>query len=62
MKINAGLIQCKEVTNQTEHFLELFSRTLNFLRLKDVKTSLYIVVLIVRGCFTESTMSLAGFE
>ena len=24
-----GLIQCKEVTNQTEQFLELFSRTLN---------------------------------
>ena len=25
-----GLIQCKEVTNQTEHFLELFSWTLNY--------------------------------
>ena len=25
-----GLIQRKEVTNQTEQFLELFSRTLNF--------------------------------
>ena len=27
-----------------------------------MKISLYIVVFIVRGCFTESTMSLAGFE
>ena len=25
-----GLIQCKEVTNQTEQFLELFSRTLDY--------------------------------
>ena len=31
--------------------LELFSRTLNFLCPKDVKISLYIIVLIVRGCF-----------
>ena len=41
------------IRTQTEQFLELFSRTLNFifLRLKDVKISLYIIVLIVRGCF-----------
>ena len=32
-------------------FLELFSRTMSFLRFKDVKISLYIIVLIVRGCF-----------
>ena len=25
-----GLIQCQEVTNQTEQFLELLSQTLNF--------------------------------
>ena len=34
-----GLIQCKEVTNQTEKFLELFSRTLNvfaFLRCENI--------------------------
>ena len=36
------------------HFIEsdsVFSRTLNFLCPKDVKISLYIIVLIVRGCF-----------
>ena len=44
-------IQCKEVTNQTEQLLELFSQALNFFAPKDVKTSLCVTVLIVRGCF-----------
>ena len=50
---NDDSISSKVIRTQTEQFLELFSRTLNFifLRLKDVKISLYIIVLIVRGCF-----------
>ena len=37
---------------RTEQFLELFSHTLNFfLRDKDVKISLHIIILIVRGFF-----------
>ena len=50
---NYDSISSKVIRTQTEQFLELFSRTLNFifLRLKDVKISLYIIVLIVRGCF-----------
>ena len=43
-----GLTQCEEVKEQ---FLELFSQTLFFLGLKDVKISLYIIVLIVGSCF-----------
>ena len=39
------------IRTQTEQLLELFSRTLNFLRLIDVIISLHITVLIVRGCF-----------
>ena len=39
------------IRTQTEQFLELFGRTMNFLCPKDVKISLYIIVLIVRGCF-----------
>ena len=46
-----GLIQCKEVTNQAEQFLELLSRILNFLAPQRCKTSLYTIVLILRGCF-----------
>ena len=38
-------ISSKVIREQTEQFLELFSRTL---RLKDVKISLCIIVLIVR--------------
>ena len=45
------MIKQKEIRTQTEQFLELFSRTLNNLCPKDVKISLYIIVLIVRGCF-----------
>ena len=48
---NADSISSKVIRTQTEQFLELFRGTLNFLRLKDVKISLYIIVLIVRGCF-----------
>ena len=40
------------IRTQTEQFLELFHRTLNFfLCLIDVKISLNSTVLIVRGCF-----------
>ena len=46
-----GLIQCKEVTNQAKQFLELLSRILNFLAPQRCKTSLYTIVLILRGCF-----------
>ena len=46
-----GLIQCKEVTNQAEQFLELLSPILNFLAPQRCKTSLYTIVLILRGCF-----------
>ena len=46
-----GLIQCKEVTNQAEQFLELLSRILNFLAPQRCKTSLYTIVLTLRGCF-----------
>ena len=45
------MIKQKVIRTQTEQFLELFSRTLNILCPKDVKISLYITVLIVRGCF-----------
>ena len=46
-----GLIQCKEVTNQAKQFLELLSRILNFLAPQRCKTSLYTIVLTLRGCF-----------
>ena len=42
-------ISSKVNRTQTEQFLKLFSRTF-FLRLKDVKISLHIIVLIVCGC------------
>ena len=53
---NDDSISSKVIRTQTEQFLELFSRTLNFifLRLKDVKISLYIIVLIACGCFAQS--------
>ena len=41
------------IRTQTEQFLKLFSRIF-FLRLKDVKISLHIIVLIVRGCFDQT--------
>ena len=39
-----------------ELFLELLGQTLNSLRLKDVKISLYTILLIVRGCFDRTHM------
>ena len=50
-KLKANMIKQKVIRTQTEQFLELFSRNLNDLCPKDVKISLYITVLIVRGCF-----------
>ena len=46
---NDDSISSKVIRTQTEQFLKLFSRIF-FLRLKDVKISLHIIVLIVRGC------------
>ena len=51
IQCSRGLIQCKEVTNQAEQFLELLSPILNFLAPQRCKTSLYTIVLILRGCF-----------
>ena len=48
---NDDSISSKVIRTQTEQFLELFSWTLNFLHLKNVKISLHVIVLIVRGCF-----------
>ena len=48
------------IRTKTEQFLELFSRTLNFFAPKDVKISLHIIVLIVRGCF-DRTHGLKNF-
>ena len=48
---NDDSISSKVIRTQTEQFLELFSRTLKFFNLKDVKISLHIIVLIVRGSF-----------
>ena len=46
-----GLIQCQEVTNQTEQFLELLSQTLNFFVPLRCENIIVYIVLIVRGCF-----------
>ena len=54
-------ISSKGVRTQTEQFLKLFNRTLNSLHLKDVKISLYIIVLIVRGRF-DRTQGLVYFS
>ena len=48
---NNNSISSKVIRTQTEQFLELFSRTLTFLHLKEVKISLHIIVLIIRSCF-----------
>ena len=50
-KLKANMIKPRK---RRFHFIEsdsVFSQTLNFLYAKDVKISLYIIVLIIRGCF-----------
>ena len=57
---NDDSFSSKVIRTKTEQFLELFSRTLNFFAPKDVKISLHIIVLIVRGCF-DRTHGLKNF-